>query len=238
MTNRPAGAPAAGPNATGPGIRSPGGSSARPTTRLLGAVLAGGRSRRFGSDKAVESVGGATLLDRAADTLTEVFGEVVIVSARPVETDRRVVPDARDPCGPLGGIEAALAHAVELGLDGAFVLACDLPVVTADTVRDVARALDSSPTALAAAPAGRDGRSAEPLCAAYRVACLGEVRALLDDGRLAAVGLFDRVGGVIMPRPDDELLNVNTRADRDRAERVLAERLLAERVDEEAKRPS
>jgi molybdopterin-guanine dinucleotide biosynthesis protein A len=188
-------------------------------------VLAGGRSRRFGSDKAVERVGGATLLDRAADTLAEVFGEVVIVSARAVETDRKVVPDARDPCGPLGGIEAALAHAVELGLDGAFVLACDLPVVTADTVRGVARALDGSPTALAAAPAGRDGRSAEPLCAAYRVACLGAVRALLDEGRLAAVGLFDRVGGVLTPRPDDELLNVNTRADRDRAERVLAQRL-------------
>jgi molybdopterin-guanine dinucleotide biosynthesis protein A len=196
-------------------------------------VLAGGRSRRFGSDKAVERVGGATLLDRAADTLAEVFGEVVIVSARAVETDRQVVPDARDPCGPLGGIEAALAHAVELGLDGAFVLACDLPVVTSDTVRDVARALHGSPTALAAAPAGRDGRSAEPLCAAYRVACLGAVRALLDDGRLAAAGLFDRVGGVITPRSDDELLNVNTRADRDRAERVLAER-----VDEDARRPS
>lgn len=229
--HRSAGAPAVGPAATGTGTRSPGGASAHPITRLLGAVLAGGRSRRFGSDKAVESVGGATLLDRAANTLAEVFAEVVVVSARPIETDRQVVPDARDPCGPLGGIEAALAHAVALGLDGAFVLACDLPVITADTVRGVARALDGSPTALAAAPAGRDGRSAEPLCAAYRVACLGEVRALLDDGRLSAVGLFDRVGGLILARPDDELLNVNTRADRDRAERVLAER-----VDEDARR--
>jgi hypothetical protein len=36
-----------------------------------------------------------------------------------------------------------------------------------------------------------------------------------------------------MTRPDDELLNVNTRADRDRAERVLAAR-----VDEDARRPS
>ena len=77
-------------------------------------MLAGGESRRFGGDKAAASIGGVSLLERAAGTLARVFRDVVIVSAieRPTTAWPRV-PDLRAGCGPLGGIEAALVHANE-----------------------------------------------------------------------------------------------------------------------------
>ena len=192
-----------------------------PTTRLLGAVLAGGASRRFGRDKAAEVVGGVTLVDRAARTLAEVFAEVVVVSSRDAVSDWPSIPDLRPPCGPLGGIEAALQRAGERRLEGAFVLACDLPLVTAETVRTIALALGD----FAAAAPERDAvPSFEPLCAAYRTSCLERVSVLLDGGERAAHALFDSVTGTTLGLSSADFINVNTVADGRRAESELSDR--------------
>ena len=44
---------------------------------LLGAVLAGGKSQRYGRDKSADSIVGKPLAVRAAETLAEVFSSVV-----------------------------------------------------------------------------------------------------------------------------------------------------------------
>ena len=192
-----------------------------PSPRLLGAVLAGGVSRRFGRDKAAAMVGGITLVDRAARTLAEVFAEVVVVSSRDAASDWPIIPDLRPPCGPLGGIEAALQRAEETRLEGAFVLACDLPLVTPETVRTIALALGDF---AAAAPERDDVPSCEPLCAAYRISCLERVSALLDGGERAAQVLFDSVTGTTLPLSPADFINVNTVADGRRAESELSNR--------------
>lgn len=190
---------------------------------LLGAVLAGGESRRFGRDKATEVVAGVPLVSRAAATLADVFPHVVVVSSRAHhDAGWPRVPDLRPGLGPLAGVEAALEHAASLGLVGAFVLACDLPLVDADTIRSIARALGP---AAAAAPE-RDGTPPiEPLCAAYRVSCLPAVREALDRGRLAAHGPFAAVDGVTVRLASEQFLNVNRPDDLDRAEQALADRI-------------
>lgn len=189
---------------------------------LLGAVLAGGESRRFGRDKASEIVVGVSLLERAASTLAEVFAEVVVVSARPEHGVRWPrVADLRPGQGPLAGLEAALEHAERFSLEGAFVLACDLPLVDAATVRQVARALED---AFAAAPAKETPPGVEPLCAAYRVGCLPAVREALERGRSAMHELFAAVGGTRVPLGAASFVNVNRREDLDPVERALRDR--------------
>jgi molybdopterin-guanine dinucleotide biosynthesis protein A len=76
---------------------------------ILGAVLAGGQSSRFGSDKALASLGGQTLLARAVASL-EAQCDNVIVVGRGDMADR-----PRPGMGPLGGINAALHHAASHG---------------------------------------------------------------------------------------------------------------------------
>lgn len=191
------------------------------TPRLLGAVLAGGESRRFGRDKAAEVLGGVTLVDRAARTLGEVFANVVVVSTKGTASAWPTIPDLRPPCGPLGGIEAALREAEEAGLEGVFVLACDLPLVGPETVRAIAYALGDAD---AVAPARDAVPPVEPLCAIYRIACLGRVTALLDEGQRAAHILFDSVDGATVTLATSDFLNVNTVADRRRAESELSGR--------------
>jgi molybdopterin-guanine dinucleotide biosynthesis protein A len=186
---------------------------------MLGAVLAGGESRRFGSDKAAALVAGTTLVERAGSTLAAVCTEVIVVSSRPATTDRwRHVPDARPGEGPLAGIESALQYAGAHGFDGAFVLACDLPLVEPGLVAAIVAVLGDR---WAAAPAREGAPGVEPLCAAYRVECLPWVTAALDRGERAAQALFDAVEGVRVPAPAGAFLNVNTPGDRERATAVL-----------------
>jgi molybdopterin-guanine dinucleotide biosynthesis protein A len=185
---------------------------------MLGAVLAGGESRRFGEDKASALLAGKPLVTRAAEALARVFDDVVIVSSRDlVETRWARVPDEHPGHGPLAGIEAALLRATATGRAGAFVLACDLPLVDEVTVRSILRGLGDR----LAAAASLDGNRLQPLCAAYRVECLPVVVDAIASGRLAAHEMFTAVGGVHVALPGDRFLNVNTPWDHARAAAVV-----------------
>lgn len=94
--------------------------------KLLGAVLAGGRSTRFGSDKALALLDGKPLIEHAIAAVGA-QAETVIVCGR--EWDDWV-PDRPAPdLGPLGGINAALHCAAERGYDAVLSIPCDMPVL-------------------------------------------------------------------------------------------------------------
>jgi len=79
---------------------------------ILGVVLAGGQSTRFGSDKALAELGGRTLLARAVDALSG-WCDFVIVAGRPL-APAPTIPDWPGPdAGPLGGLAAALNYAID-----------------------------------------------------------------------------------------------------------------------------
>ena len=93
---------------------------------ILGVVLAGGQSTRFGSDKALAELGGHTLLNRAFDTLTG-FCELVVVAGR-ARGPGHCIPDwPRPNMGPLAGIAAGLHLARDDGYDS--VLTCGVDSV-------------------------------------------------------------------------------------------------------------
>jgi len=96
---------------------------------ILGAVLAGGRSSRFGSDKADARLAGETLTARAAAAVAPFASEVVTVGGPP-RPGLASVPDrpAAD-LGPLGGLAGALAHAEACGFVAVLTIACDTPAV-------------------------------------------------------------------------------------------------------------
>ncbi|WP_336969584.1 molybdenum cofactor guanylyltransferase [Sphingobium aromaticiconvertens] len=95
-------------------------------SRFLGAVLAGGRSTRFGSDKAEAVLEGRRLLDHAIHALGQHVDEVVLCG-RTVE-GMVCLPDRPAPdLGPLGGINASLRHAREHGFSAVITTGCDMP---------------------------------------------------------------------------------------------------------------
>jgi molybdenum cofactor guanylyltransferase len=83
----------------------------RAPSKIAGYVLAGGKSSRMGRDKALLELQGKPLALHAVVKLRRVCEEVSILSNNPeLDAYAPLVPDLHEACGPLGGIEAGLAH--------------------------------------------------------------------------------------------------------------------------------
>ena len=141
------------------------------------AITAGGRSSRFGSDKALALLHGRPLLHHVAASLQACPARLLIAPPGKYVLDGwTVVPDTRSGEGPLAGLEAALQHAPAQWL--AFT-GVDLPGLTSDFWAALAQARTSG--ALAVLPLDEADRP-QPLAGLYCRELLPRVTALLDAG--------------------------------------------------------
>jgi molybdopterin-guanine dinucleotide biosynthesis protein A len=139
---------------------------------FTGVVLAGGRSMRMGRDKALLTLpNGRTLLQQAVATLREAGAAEILVSVGNGKTyglpDTREILDVQDGCGPMGGLQAALAEARQALC---VVLAVDLPAMTPVYLGGLLAEVDLN-CGIVPLIEG----SAEPLAAVYPKAALAEV---------------------------------------------------------------
>ena len=95
---------------------------------VLGAIIAGGAARRFGSDKAAALLAGVPLMDHIARALTPQVADIVVVGRQ--WPGLACIPDRPHADeGPLGGLCGALHHARSLGHRAVLCVGCDtLPV--------------------------------------------------------------------------------------------------------------
>ncbi len=144
---------------------------------VWGLVLAGGKSRRMGSDKALLRLDGETQLSRAVKLLREQVKRV-FVSTRADQADDaergkfEQVVDRYDDMGPVAGILSAMDAYSEVSW---LVLACDLPNIDDATIAYLLQQC-SADHPVTAFESVHDGLP-EPLCAIYRPAS----RAVIDD---------------------------------------------------------
>ncbi|OGO50378.1 MAG: hypothetical protein A2148_12460 [Chloroflexi bacterium RBG_16_68_14] len=190
---------------------------------VVGAVLAGGRGRRLGRDKALLVIDGRTLLRRATDALRSVGLDVVLVlrpdQPVPEEIDSTaIVRDEVEDAGPLGGLHALLR---QLPAEWALVVPCDQPFLAPELLRG----LLAEPRNDLQAIVGRPARRIEPLPGLYRRTCLPVIEGALARGERSLQGLLSllrvrAVPGKTLRRWDPSLrsyLNVNTPKDLARA---------------------
>lgn len=115
--------------------------------RILGAVLGGGQSSRFGSDKALASHRDRPLIDHALDALRPHVDGLVVVG-RDWKDVARVVDLPEPGLGPLGGLLGVLSHAEAHGFDAVLSCGCDTLGLTAEHIA----ALRPAPAVLDALP--------------------------------------------------------------------------------------
>jgi molybdopterin-guanine dinucleotide biosynthesis protein A len=195
--------------------------------RILGAVLAGGASARFGTPKWQADLEGRTLGARAVAALAPNTARVVVVGADPAlrALGVEVRADLDAGMGPLGGLRTALCWARELSLEAVVLLGCDLPLVGAAVVRALVDAWDDQEVVTPFGP-----RGPEPLCALYAAGVLPAVEASLASRELALHRLIERARAGCLPLDaarsaaglEDPFLNVNTPEDLARAAALLA----------------
>lgn len=185
---------------------------------LLGAVLAGGRSRRLGRPKALVSVGGVPMGLRAAQALTASCSPVVAITgseaiAKGLGLSAR--PDIEEGQGPLTGIFTALSWAREIGAPGTVILGCDMPFVCSTVIRRLVQGWRGC-VHVAAGPSGR-----EPMCGVYGVEIYDVIERSRSDGAWSVQDFLTEVGA---SSTDPDLLeslgthaeiffNVNTQGD-------------------------
>lgn len=189
---------------------------------ICGIVLSGGRSSRFGREKAGADFGGQPLIDRPVATLARGC-EIVAVNARPdseaaafaLSRGLALVPDAAgDPDGPLAGIKAGMSWARALGAEFLATAPCDTPFLPEDMVRRLLGALTPitgiSSGAGAAVAVTADG--VQPLCAVWRTDRLALVKRALEGGRHPPIrGLLAEVGRIEVAFGDTAAFaNLNT----------------------------
>lgn len=170
---------------------------------ILGCVLAGGQSTRFGSDKALAELNGRTLLVRAVDTLAGWCEQVVVVGRETAPAP--TLPDwPRASMGPLGGIAAALHLACDEGYDA--VLTCGVDSIALP--EDLLERLTPAPAYVAR----------QPVIGLWPASASAKLDALLESEARHSLLAFAELVGARAVKLAIEPSNINTIADLKAAE--------------------
>ena len=80
--------------------------------KILGTVLAGGKSQRFGEDKSQVNLGGKLLINYILDEIIDQFNEILIVSNNNIKFKKSekivLIKDTKKDLGPLGGVLSSM----------------------------------------------------------------------------------------------------------------------------------
>lgn len=145
-----------------------------PPSDVTVVVLAGGASRRFGSDKLAAPLRGSTVLDETLAGLPPQWPVVLVGDRRPTRTPVTTTREDPPGGGPLAGVAAGM---LLVDTDLVAVVAGDMPDA-GPALRELVGLLREAPAEVAAVVATDDRGVANPLLAAYRS---GAVRAHLPE---------------------------------------------------------
>jgi molybdenum cofactor guanylyltransferase len=166
---------------------------------LSAAVLAGGQSRRMGTDKALLPLvpGGQPMLGLVVDQLSSVADDVLVVAndhERYASFGARVVPDIHSLVGALGGIQAAITWSAH---EHCLVVACDMPFLNLPLLRRMFREPRDYDVLVPLIPGESrqrgDGLVFQTLHAIYSKRCLPFIEKRIADGKKQVVSFFEDV---------------------------------------------
>ncbi len=194
------------------------------STPVSAIVLAGGLSRRLGTDKAFLEIGGQSLIQQIVAKMFS-FSEDVIVVTNSAEKfahlGTRLIEDVYPGKGSLGGIYSGLLAAEN---EHSVVVACDMPLLNLELLQYMILLAPGQDVVIP-----RVGGLLEPLHAIYSKRCLEPINDLLGRGGLKILDFFPKVRVRYVEeeevnRFDPEhrsFWNVNTPADWERLRSLL-----------------
>ena len=181
--------------------------------KVTAIIMAGGDSRRMGTDKSMLAVNGRPLIQRICEQLRDSFSQVLISAndaGKFAFLGLAVVPDRVPGQGPLMGIASSL-NASDNELN--FVVACDIPQIELRLVRRmISEAAESGADIVL--PVGSDGKH-EPLFAIYRKSALEVIDKVLSSGGRKISDVFP-LCTVKYIEMEGSLINLNTAAEYER----------------------
>ena len=146
-------------------------------------ILAGGKSSRFGENKALYNYEGKPLVQRVVETVRSVIPRISIIANQPelyTFLDLPVYTDIIPGLGPLGGIYTALRNSSTPYI---FIAACDMPDISPDVIRYMMSIAEDHDVTIP-----WNDNFYEPLHAIYSWPCLGTIERMIshDERRVSA----------------------------------------------------
>jgi molybdopterin-guanine dinucleotide biosynthesis protein A len=181
---------------------------------VTGVILAGGKSRRMGTDKALLDVGSSSMIKRVAQEMARLFKSILVAGSKDdyLDLGMPVISDIYPGCGPLGGIHAGLTAA---NTPYIFVVGCDMPFISAELMACLLSHVRGHDVIIP-----RDSKTGyhEPLFAVYGKNCIIPVENMLKENRIKVTGFHTQVRVKYIERKEMEhcagsdkcFINVNT----------------------------
>jgi len=191
-----------------------------------GVILAGGLNTRFsGAKKALEKIGGKTILSYTYDLFRKLFEEIILITNDPIDYlsfDVKIATDIYPVRSSLTGIHAGLSIASNRYV---FFSACDTPFLKKELVELVLDGIDKKTDIVLP----ETGKGLEPLCAVYSKQCLTSMEQSLENEKLK-IQLAIRnhrikhIPEELLRKKDPELVsfyNINSPEDLEKAEQMI-----------------
>ena len=157
-------------------------------SEVAGVVLAGGRSTRYGKNKALVKVDGISLIERVLRVLSKIFNNIYLMTNTPHEYAHLGLPMFEDEIkglGPLGGIYTALKVIEE---DYGFFVACDMPLLNEALIRHMVTSRNDFDVVIP-----KIDWKIESLHALYRTTCLPYIKDMIRRKEYQIFRFFDKV---------------------------------------------
>jgi molybdopterin-guanine dinucleotide biosynthesis protein A len=155
---------------------------------IPGIILAGGKSSRYGRNKALIEMNGIRLIERVIGVMEPVFEHLIIITNTPQEYAYLQLPTYEDlikGLGPLGGIFTGLeAISDEVG----FFVACDMPFLNSELIRHMVETREDFDAVVP-----RIDWKIETLHAIYSKCCLPAIRELIDARNYQVIKFLHKV---------------------------------------------
>lgn len=209
------------------------------TPSVTGVILAGGKSRRMGKNKALLQLGEDSLIAHVIRRMRLVVDELLLITNSPDEFAHLDLPmhaDIFPNTGALGGVYTGLTHASH---DTVLCVACDSPFLEPNLLTYLVSVLGEHDVVMPYTDEGVGVRNAsrgdevritlQTLCAAYSKRCLPIIASMLQESELRVHALAERahikhISPDIWQKFDPEgmsFFNINTPEDLDRAQSYM-----------------
>ena len=197
-------------------------------SKILGAVLAGGKSQRFGEDKSQVQLGNQLLIDYVLAEIIDVFNEIIIVSNNLIKFNQSekvsLIKDFKKNLGPLGGVLSAMKWIKENNKDYQWVstFPADTPFFKKQILEDFLKKIKPEESKLFFI---KSNNTRHNIFGLWSVDLIDKLEEDLENGDRKVENWANSVGVNIVNmnfEKNDPFFNINTKEDLEKAKKYIS----------------
>ncbi len=194
---------------------------------VLPVILAGGKSRRFGANKAVAKLGDKSLIDYTINKLEPKFAEILVITNNPMQVSKDNIFFIKDTMsgqlGPLVGILSAMEWVKNNDKNYEWIISfpCDTPFFEEEIIDKVINSQKSSDKKLLFL---KSGNKRHNIFGLWSIELMEQLKNDINQGARKVEDWANKIGTEIVEinsESDKSFLNINTKLDLEDAQKKL-----------------